>query len=336
MGVDAVNDARSPPTRGAPHTTMIKLLLASSPLLILAGCAGSRSDSQEPAPLEVRATRDLATMAEGTGDPGGGFGIFGNAVLESGVTDHLEPGREYTLIVVRDRDLDGFLADLGPLEPEAVDTILAFHVLPGRIGSESLSDDTAFETLCGQRLFVSNWGGEVEVYARDGSARSSRARIVETDVPFDQGLIHFVDRPLVPATADLATTLEEMGDFEYLLAAAQLTGTSQLLESAGAVTLFAPTDRAFEDALGGAFDPTDPANVERMRDVVETVMANHMLAGRLYARDFATGSFDAVGGGSIDVEFRRTGFEFGGARIVRSDIETRNGVVHVVDGIIGG
>lgn len=315
---------------------MIKSFTAALPLVLLAGCAGSRTTTAEPAALEVRTSPDLASMLAGEGRADRGFGIFGNAVLSSGVADRFAPGREYTLIAVRDQDLGGFLAELGPLDQAAVDTVLAFHVLPGRIGSELLSDNTSFETLCGQRLFVSNWGGEVEVYARSGSARSSRARVLETDVEFDRGLIHFVDQPLVPATQDMRAALESMGGFDYLLAAADLTGTASLLSAPGAVTLFAPTDRAFETALGGPFDPTDPANVERMREVFETVIANHMLAQRMYARDFATGEFDALGGGSVDVAFRRSGFVFDGARIVRSDIETRNGLVHVVDGIIGG
>jgi|GEM_PF-7117553 len=315
---------------------MIKPALRTLPLLFLASCAGSRSNETAPQPLAVTAPQDLATMIGAEGRAERSFGIFGSAVLSSGVADRLEPGQPYTLIVVRDRDLDGFLEGLGPMDPRAIDTILGFHVLPGRIGSDLLADDTSFETLSGQRLFVSNWGGEVELYARTGSARSSRARIVEADVPFDRGLLHFVDQPLVPATDDLRTTLETMGSFDYLLTAAELSGTDALLAATGAVTLLAPTDRAFEQALGAPFDPSDPEMVAALRAIVDDVIEHHMVPGRMYSRDFATGTLDAVGGGRVDVRFDRTGFAFGDARVVRSDIETRNGVIHVVDGIIRG
>lgn len=313
---------------------MNKLVLSTLPVLFLSACAGPRATDAAPAPLQVKANQDLASMIEGEGRTEDSFGIFGSAVLASDVTQHLQPGQPYTLIAVRDRDLDGFLAELGTVDPMAIETILGFHVLPGRIGSDMLADDTSFETLSGQRLFVSNWGGEVELYARTGSARSSRATIVASDVPFDGGLLHFVDRPLLPATDDLRSTLEGMETFQYLLSAADLTGTATLLEATGAVTLLAPTDRAFEEALGAPFDPADPALVEALQEIVEDVMHHHLVAGRMYSRDFATGTLDSLGGGRVDVQFDRTGFAFGGARVVRSDIETRNGVIHVIDGII--
>lgn len=306
------------------------------PLVLLASCSGARNAAQ---PVNVQAAPDFATVVEGRGKAEGSFSWFANALTNSHVVDRMQKGREYTLIAVRDRDLGGlgttYFQD--GLSQEELETVLAFHVLPGRITSADLARETSFETLSGQQLFVSNWGGDVEVYTRGANGtRTSSATIVESDLQFDYGVVHFVDHPLVPATDDMRTILEEAGDFSWFLAAVDVVGGQELLTGDGPFTLFAPTDAAFRNEVGSWFDPTNwdgsPSVKARLLDVLQ----RHLFPGRIYSNDFATGTMTSVGGGRVDVEFRSRTFNFGGARVTRSDIETRNGIVHVVDRVIGG
>lgn len=322
---------------------MNKTLIAL-PVVLLASCSGPRTQDVDSIAVGVQAAPDLATMIGGEGRAERSFGTFGSAVLASGLFDGADPWDEYTLIAVRDRELEGFGATLKSYGPRELSTILEFHVLPGRIGSQMLSSDTSFETLSGQRMFVSNWGGEVEVYARGANGeRASSATVLETDIEFEHGLLHFVDRPLVPATEDLRTTLERLGEFDILLSVVDRSGFGPLLDSNGPFTLLAPTDRAFELAYGVDFDLDseivgdtldDSVEPRRFIDEVLESLGNHMFAGRVYGRDFATGAMNSLDGSLVEVRFGKQGFRFGDARVTRSDLETRNGVIHVVDGLI--
>jgi transforming growth factor-beta-induced protein len=324
---------------------MNKTLIAL-PVVLLAACSSPRKQDIDSTAVGVQAAPGLATMIGGEGRAERSFGTFGSAVLSSGIFDGADPWDEYTLIAVRDRDLAGFGRELQAYGPSELRTILEFHVLPGRIGSQMLSSDTSFETLSGQRLFVSNWGGEVEVYARGANGeRASSATVLETDIEFEHGLLHFVDRPLVPATEDLRTTLERLGDFDILLSIVDRSGAGQLLDSDGPFTLLAPTDRAFEAVYGVDIDLDSEVVGDVLDDAIEPrllidelleSLGRHMFAGRVFARDFATGTMNSLDGSSVEVRFGKQGFRFGEARVLRSDLETRNGVIHVVDGLIEG
>ena len=139
---------------------MNKTLIAL-PVVLLAACSSPRKQDIDSTAVGVQAAPGLATMICGEGRAERSFGTFGSAVLSSGIFYCADPWDEYTLIAVRDRDLAGFGRELQAYGPSELRTILEFHVLPGRIGSQMLSSDTSFDTLSGQRLFVSNWGGEV-------------------------------------------------------------------------------------------------------------------------------------------------------------------------------
>ena len=69
--------------------------------------------------------------------------------------------------------------------------VLKFHVLSGRVGSDALADGVSVGTLAGPALtFAATEGG----FAVEG------ARIVTTDVAATNGVIHIIDRVMLPPT----------------------------------------------------------------------------------------------------------------------------------------
>ena len=122
------------------------------------------------------------------------------------------------------------------------------------------------------------------------------------------------------------------GDFTTLaqaIEAAQLTAT---LRSDGPFTVFAPTDEAFaklpESALRTLLLP------ENQQQLAEVLTA-HVVAGRVFASDvFELSSAKTLDGSDLD--FREEGGTIfvNGARIVATDIEATNGVVHVIDTVL--
>ena len=82
----------------------------------------------------------------------------------------------------------GTVAEL--LKPEnrnQLVSILTYHVVPGRIAAADLLSTTAAETVNGQRVPV--------------GLRIGEANVVYTDIEASNGIIHVIDRVLLPAAA---------------------------------------------------------------------------------------------------------------------------------------
>jgi uncharacterized surface protein with fasciclin (FAS1) repeats len=126
--------------------------------------------------------------------------------------------------------------------------------------------------------------------------------------------------------ADLA----ERPEFSTLTALLAAAGIYELDEP---VTIFAPTNDAFA-ALpeANAAYLTDPANV----DVLREVLANHVVAGALFASDLPTGtSVTTLAGVDLEVTTEGGRLLIGGVPVVEADIEGGDGsVIHGIDGVL--
>jgi uncharacterized surface protein with fasciclin (FAS1) repeats len=116
------------------------------------------------------------------------------------------------------------------------------------------------------------------------------------------------------------------GDFDTLLAALEATGLADALSAKGQRTVFAPTDDAFAE-LG-----LTPANVGTLpNDVLVDVLLYHVTPGRKYAADvLAADGYRMANCERADI----VGATIDAAPIVATDIEARNGVIHVIDRVM--
>ena len=118
-------------------------------------------------------------------------------------------------------------------------------------------------------------------------------------------------------------------DFETLTAAVDQAGLKGTLEGAGPFTVFAPTDDAFAafNALG--IDP---------EATLASILLYHVVPGKLAAGDvLAAGTLTtAFDGKTFDVSSNGVITTPDGitAKIVATDIEASNGIIHVIDAVI--
>jgi len=139
------------------------------------------------------------------------------------------------------------------------------------------------------------------------------------------------DDPIVatePSIAELASTTPQLSTLTAALAAADLVAT---LEGPGPFTVFAPVDAAF-DALGTQRIARllDPAN----GDLLEKLLTYHVVPGEILAADLSTGaSVTTVQGTSLTFDLTN-GARVNGVRIVATDIQAGNGVVHLVESVL--
>ena len=166
-------------------------------------------------------------------------------------------------------------------------------------------------------------------------------RLVKGDSNYDEQITKFTianadapaaAAPMAPAAGakDIVDTAVAAGSFETLVAAVQAAGLVDTLKSDGPFTVFAPTDEAFAKLPAGTVegllkDPNALANILLYHVVPGKVMASQVTDG-LTAKTAqgSTVTFSIVDGKA----------KINDANIVTTDIETANGVIHVIDSVI--
>jgi uncharacterized surface protein with fasciclin (FAS1) repeats len=133
-------------------------------------------------------------------------------------------------------------------------------------------------------------------------------------------------------TKDVVDTAVAADDFNTLVAAVTAAELVDALKADGPITVFAPTDAAFAKLPAGTVENLlKPEN----RDQLVAILTYHVVPGKLMASDVTsmTGS-ETLQGGSVTFEVKDGKAFIDGAQIVKTDIVTSNGVIHVIDTVI--
>jgi transforming growth factor-beta-induced protein len=134
------------------------------------------------------------------------------------------------------------------------------------------------------------------------------------------------------AKTDIVDTAIAAASFKTLGAAVQAAGLVDTLKGAGPFTVFAPTDEAFAKLPAGTVESLlKPEN----RAKLQAVLTYHVVAGKVMASDVVKVSFaKTVNGKAAVVKVNDAGVMIDNAKVVATDIETSNGVIHVIDSVI--
>ncbi len=241
---------------------------------------------------------------------------------------------------------------LVPANKSLVRSVLEYHVLAGRVARAQIPLGQAIDpVLAGTDTFKIETRGD-RLQITDGRLRT--ANITLTDVAADNGLIHAIDKVILPAEATSTRSIVQIAagnaDFSSLVAALQFASDGgdlvKLLSGAGAFTVFAPNNDAF-DALARELTSNNSATaadllVPANRALVRSVLQYHVLTTRVLAGNIVTGRAvsPALGGGSffkIELGSSNAVIVDGRARssnIIATDILANNGVIHVLGRVL--
>ena len=131
---------------------------------------------------------------------------------------------------------------------------------------------------------------------------------------------------------DIVDTAIKAGSFNTLVAALKAAGLVDALKGDGPFTVFAPTDDAFAALPTGTVDSLlKPEN----KDDLVNILTYHVLPGKVMSGDIAGKSLEVkMLNGSIAKVNAMSGVMVESANVVKADIETKNGVIHVIDTVI--
>ena len=251
----------------------------------------------------------------------GSFKTLLAAVDAAGLADALRSEGPYTVFAPTDEAFAKLPA--GTVEsllkdPARLRSILKFHVVAANLSANQIARMDSAKTLNGQNVSL-----------RTASpTRVNNATIVKKDIHSANGVIHVIDAVLMPAD-DLVCTARQAGSFKTLIKAVQAAGLEDTLRGPGPFTVFAPTDEAFASLPAGTLDAlvADPAKLK-------AILAYHVVAGKwTAAKVLKAGHAETVGGKTI----RFTAGDHprvNDAHIVKTDISTANGVIHVIDKVL--
>jgi len=140
--------------------------------------------------------------------------------------------------------------------------------------------------------------------------------------------------PMVSSAAemDIVDTAVAAGSFKTLVAAAKAAGLVDTLKGKGPYTVFAPTDEAFAKLPTGTVENLlKPENKQKLADLLKY----HVVAGKVMAEDVVKlTEAKTLQGQSAKVKVTGGNVMIDGAHVVKTDIGTTNGVIHVIDAVI--
>ncbi len=133
-------------------------------------------------------------------------------------------------------------------------------------------------------------------------------------------------------SADIVDTAVAAGSFNTLVAAVKAAGLVDTLKGEGPFTVFAPSDDAFAALPAGTVESLlEPEN----KDKLTAILTYHVIPGKVMSSDIAGKalSVDTVNGQAIEVD-ATNGVMINNATVTAADIETSNGVIHVIDTVL--
>ena len=246
------------------------------------------------------------------------------ALAQAELVETLQGEGPFTVFAPTDQAFADAGIDLASLDtPEGKETladILLYHVLSGAVPSSDVAE-------CGSATAVN---GQPLAFAVGDSVMINDATVSIADVNTSNGVIHVIDKVLMPTDApnDTVRTASCTGAHTSLVAAliqAELVAT---LEGEGPFTVFAPSDQAFADAGIDLASFDSVSGKENLTDI----LLYHVYAGTFTAADINDGSTLQMVNGDNATISASPGINDAG--IVTADVFTSNGVIHVIDKVL--
>ena len=318
--------------------------------LVLAACASPSTSTPAPttmpeptdmpeptvAPTEEPAAQTIVDIAASDGR----FETLVTAVQAADLAETLNSEGPFTVFAPTD---DAFAALpegtldtlLMPENKQQLTDILLYHVVPGKVMAADVtqldgqSADTALE---GQQIGINVDMGSVYL--------NENVQVIVTDIEASNGVIHVIDAVLLPEAneaasgqMDIVDTAIADGRFTTLVAAVEAAELVDTLKGEGPFTVFAPTDEAFAALPEGTLDTLlMPENRQQLTDI----LLYHVVSGKVMAADVVglTSAPTVLGQDiTIAVEDGKV-FLNENVEVIITDIETSNGVIHVIDAVL--
>ncbi|NBC87458.1 MAG: hypothetical protein GVY25_14825 [Bacteroidetes bacterium] len=242
-----------------------------------------------------------------------------DAVVAAGLDDDLNGDGPFTVFAPVDAAFGDIDASELTADSDLLNKILTYHVVGGSaIEAGDISDGQTVETLQGGDLTFSVDGGTVRV---------NGIEVTTANIQTSNGVVHLIDSVLLEAatTTERAVLTPQLSTLTDAVVAA---GLDDDLNGDGPFTVFAPVDAAFGDI--------DAGELTADSDLLSKVLTYHVVAGSaIEAGDISDGqTAETLQGGDLSFSVDGGTVRVNGIPVTTADIQTSNGVVHLIDGVL--
>ncbi len=258
----------------------------------------------------------------------GSFKTLVAAVKAAGLVETLKGDGPFTVFAPTDEAFAKLPAGtveslLKPENKAKLQAILTYHVVSGKVLAADVVKLKGAVTVQGQ---------QIDIAVADGTVTVDSAKVLKTDIECSNGVIHVIDSVILPADSDIVDTAVAAGSFKTLAAALTAAELVETLKGEGPFTVFAPTDEAFAKLPAGTVESLlKPENREKL----VAILTYHVVPGKVLASDVVKlKSAKTVNGKAVVIKVKDSGVTIDSAKVVATDIETSNGVIHVIDSVI--
>ncbi len=256
------------------------------------------------------------------------FSILVEALTKADLAEVLNGSGNFTVFAPTNDAFKALFTQLGvsgisDLSAETLTPILLYHVL-GTEKKASMLTSGYYNTLSPSQgnfnsLYVST---EMGVYLNKDT------KVVTADVDVKNGVIHAIDKVLLPLT--VVGQAQSNESFAILVQAVVKAGLVETLSGSGPFTVFAPTDEAFQ-ALFTQLNVNGIADLSAAQLI--PILQYHVVSGNVRSTQLSAGSVPTLNG-NITVTLGAAPAINGNALIIATDVQASNGVVHVINKVL--
>lgn len=303
----------------------IKVLLLSMLMitaLTFVGCDTDDDDNNLPK------NETIVDVAKGNAQ----FSTLVQALTITGLDKALEnKSASFTVFAPTNAAFTSLLAELGvsslnDVSKATLSNILLYHVLDGAQMAASIKTGY-FKTLAKGAGTDTNLSMYIDM---SNTMINNRAKITSTDIKADNGVIHVIDKVILPqSVVDIAVTNPTFSLLVEALTKADLVTT---LSGDGPFTVFAPTNAAFE-ALFTALGVSGIADLSK--EALTPILLAHVVSDNVTSGQLTNGDVQTLNTDKkIKINTSNGVTIDGNIKVTLADVQGTNGVVHVIDKVI--
>jgi transforming growth factor-beta-induced protein len=246
----------------------------------------------------------------------------------------LDTNESYTVFAPNNAAFEAAgINSLEGLTSEDLTPILLYHVVDSEFPSTQLPARTV--TTLGGDFFLSFVGDDVFI--------NGNTQINAVDIQKSNGVIHAIDRTLVPPAntiVEIAQDREDLSTLVSVLTSPDQAAVLEALTGEGTFTLFAPNNDAFNN-ISSLIDGEDGDDLTAAQ--ITEVLQYHVTQGRVYSTDLTNGMMPAMlNGETVTVNIGDSVTltdQDGGAvnpepTVIEVNINGTNGVIHIIDEVL--
>lgn len=266
------------------------------------------------------------------------FSVLTEAVKAAGLESTLNGAGPFTVFAPTDAAFTALLGELGVSKAQLLadkpllTAVLTYHVLPAKVPKASVPVGKAITTVEGGIVEVESSGQALTI--KDG--RNRIANITATDLAANNGVVHVIDKVLLPANRNIVETAQALPDFSILVEAVVAANLQAALSGTGPFTVFAPTNEAFAALLTEL--GVTKAQLLANTSLLTSVLKYHVVSGRVLKADVPVGAdiptLETGKTFKIDAGLNITDASGRVSKITATDVLASNGVIHVIDKVI--